>query len=126
MKYLYNIFTIHPAPVQETGPAQPSDHDMSDSDLSLDSESTPAERPPPRHRRAAILRGLLAAAGGCGGAVERPLPTRGRCGGFGPLAFDRAGPLARSSQRWTCTWARLFTQRLWTFGYAEQVPYESP
>ena len=27
----------------------------------------------------------------------------------------------RSSQRWTCSWARLFTQRLWTFGYAEEA-----
>jgi hypothetical protein len=27
----------------------------------------------------------------------------------------------RSSARWTCSWARLFTQRLWTFGYKEQA-----
>ena len=54
-------------------------------------------------------------------AIERPLPCRSSCGGFAPLCFDRAGPLVRSSQRWTCSWARLFTQRLWTFGYAEQA-----
>ncbi len=55
--------------------------------------------------------------------VERPLASLSSCGGFraGPLRFDRAGPLARASARWTQSWARLFTQRLWTLGYQEQA-----
>jgi hypothetical protein len=70
------------------------------------------------HRR--LLRNLLDCEVNDPPEVERPMTSRNSCGGF-PLSFDRAGPLVRSSQRWTCSWARLFTQRLWTFGYAEQA-----
>ena len=71
-------------------------------------------------RHTTILHALLASHDApC--PVERPLPSHSSCGGFSPLSFDRAGPLVRSSQRWTCSWARLFTQRLWTFGYAEEA-----
>ena len=38
-----------------------------------------------------------------------------------PLRFDQPGPLASSSQRWTCTWARILSPRLWTMGFAEQA-----
>ena len=70
-------------------------------------------------RHTTILRALLAHDNPC--PVERPLPSHSSCGGFSPLSFDRAGPLVRSSQQWTCSWARLFTQRLWTLGYAEEA-----
>ena len=70
------------------------------------------------HQHAQILQHLL---GRQVEEVERPLASCSSCGGFGLLSFDRAGPLVRSSQRWTCSWARVFTQRLWTFGYQEQA-----
>ena len=73
-------------------------------------------------RHVDILRVLLAravAAAKSGHSfVERPLSSHSSCA-FSPLSFDRAGPLVRSSQRWS--WARFFTQRLWTFGYAEEA-----
>ena len=72
-----------------------------------------------RHER--IIRNLLDPQSPSSDVVERPLPCRSAFGVFGPLSFDRAGPLVRSSQRWTCSWAQHFTQRLWTFGYAEQA-----
>ena len=64
-----------------------------------------------------ILRALLATLD-APSSVERPLSSHSSCG-FSPLSFDRAGPLVRSSQRWS--WARFFTQRLWTVGYAEEA-----
>jgi hypothetical protein len=68
-----------------------------------------------------IVRNLLDPSNYSSGAVERPLSSQNSCSGFAPLCFDRTGPLVCSSRRWTCSWARLFTQRLWTFGYAEQA-----
>jgi hypothetical protein len=73
------------------------------------------------HRHCELIRNLLDPPNSSSDTVERPLPCPSSSGGFAPLSFDRAGPLVRSSQRWTCSWARLFTQRLWTFGYAEQA-----
>eukprot|EP00291_Cryptomonas_curvata_P024245 CAMPEP_0172173754 /NCGR_PEP_ID=MMETSP1050-20130122/13258_1 /TAXON_ID=233186 /ORGANISM="Cryptomonas curvata, Strain CCAP979/52" /LENGTH=282 /DNA_ID=CAMNT_0012845601 /DNA_START=172 /DNA_END=1017 /DNA_ORIENTATION=+ len=98
------------------------DAENTDSDDEIDADADPLLAPSPcdcssSHRR--LLRALLAAR--AAEPVERPLASRNSCGGFGPLCFDRAGPLVRSSERWTCSWARLFTQRLWTFGYQEQA-----
>ena len=53
--------------------------------------------------------------------MERPLDSPNGSLHFNPLCFDKPGPLVQSSERWTCSWARLFTQRLWTFGYHEQA-----
>jgi hypothetical protein len=86
-----------------------------------DPETIEIDNPGSMHRHCELIRNLLDPPNPSSDTVERPLPCPSSCGGFAPLSFDRAGPLVRSSQRWTCSWARLFTQRLWTFGYAEQA-----
>ena len=94
---------------------------MSLQETKFDSDEMDTHHRSATDRHVRILRSLLTADSHRQATVEQPLPCHSSCGGFSPLSFDRAGPLVRSSQRWTCSWARLFTQRLWTFGYAEEA-----